>query len=392
MKQVYVVGGGPAGMMAAISAKMHHPEMAVTILEGNLKLGKKLRLSGGGRCNVTAALSHEDLVKGIVKNGKFLYSALQQFDAQAIQAFFEALHCPLKVEDHQRVFPCSDDANDIVLALKNQLATLGVRIVYEAKVDAIDAQQCIIYAGNQKFMYDAIILATGGKTYAETGSDGTGYELAQRMGHTITALKPAEVPLVSNDQVIQDKQLQGLSFHDVELCVYQKGKVKQRIRHDLLFTHFGLSGPAALRASYYVLQVLDKSDIVDLTIDFLPDYKQPELLADIMQADPKEALMKLGLPKRLLEYVVAISKDKLSLINNLKKYPISIYTTRGFANAFVTNGGVKIKEIDPKTMKSKLNPHISFAGELMDMSAFTGGYNISVAFISGYVAGKYVDL
>ncbi|MDF9824090.1 putative Rossmann fold flavoprotein [Breznakia sp. PF5-3] len=385
MKKVYIIGGGPAGMMAAISAKTHHPTYEVTILERNEQLGKKLMLTGGGRCNVTADVGHDELIANIVKNGKFLFSSLQEFDATSIQSFFVSMDCPLKVEDHHRVFPKSDKAEDIRKALTRKLKALHVKIVFQSKVLDVDYKQQILYTEQEDYHYDHIILATGGKTYHTTGSDGSGYALAKKAGHTISDLLPAEVPLVSNDEVIQKKILQGLSLSDVTLSVLQNGKIKKRIHHDLIFTHFGISGPAALRASTYVLKGLEKEDKVMLEIDFLPTLHHNDISEQLRKEEA------IALPKRLLQYLKSISKDEMALVHNIKKFPMSVYTTRGFANAFVTNGGISIKEIYPKTMGSKIIDTLSFCGEVMDINAFTGGYNITVAFVSGYVAGKYIE-
>ena len=384
-----IIGAGPSGMMASISAKTHHPQATVTLLDGNKRLGTKLRLTGGGRCNVTSNVSNENIIKNIPKNGKFMYSSLNNFGPKEIMNFFESNSCPLKKEDHHRIFPVSNKSASIVDALEKKMKELGVVIVREARVSDIDFKEKVISCNTSTMNYDHLILATGGKTLAGTGSDGFMYQLAQKAGHTITDLIPAEVPLVSNDAIIQEKTLQGLSFQDLELTLYQKGKKKHSLVHDLLFTHFGLSGPAALRASFYVLNIMKKESPVEITLDFIKEESFGDLLDRANDLGKDSFLKTLTLPKRLLDAISLMSKDNQSLIEILKKFPMKIHDTRGFKHAFLTNGGIKIKEIDPRSMKSKIDPSLSFCGEIMDISAHTGGYNITCALSSGYTAGKY---
>lgn len=371
--KICIIGGGPSGMMAAISAKMHHQEHEVILIDSNPILGKKMRLTGGGRCNVTADVDSDTVVKHVVKNGKFLYSALTNFATKDIIQFFEKEGCPLKMEDHQRMFPQSNRSSDIVDALKRKMTSLGVSFMMNTTIVDVDPEASTLTTESaSKIVYDALIIATGGKTLPQTGSNGVGYRFAERFGHTITSLVPAEVPLVSNERLIQEKTLQGLSFKDVEVTVYDGKKVKSRIVHDLLITHFGLSGPVALRSSFEVLKLLEKGPVT-IEIDFIPG------INSLDEAHP-------NLQKRLLEYVASLEGDALS---HLKQFKMTIHDTRGFQYAFVTNGGVSVKEIDPKTMKSKLVSNLSFCGEVMDINAFTGGYNITSCLSTGYTAGKY---
>lgn len=385
---VIVIGGGPSGMMSAISAKEHNPNARVILLDRNKRLGTKLRLSGGGRCNVTADVSNDEVVAHVPKNGKFLYSALSHFGPKDILKFFPENGTELKIEDHHRVFPASNKSADIVAGLLTRLNKLKVEIVLECMVDSIDADKRILNTNLGEYPFTHLILATGGRTLPGTGSDGTGYLLSESMGHSITELVPAEVPLVSNDQVIQDKTLQGLSFHDIEISVYYKKKLKKVIMHDLLFAHFGITGPAALRASFYVMDYLKKEPIVDVSIDFIPSMNQEQIIAASKEG-LDDFLLSKEIPKRLTAYFRSISKSDQEVIQLIKKFPMTVYDTRGFKHAFVTNGGVSLKEIDPKTMKSKIYPYVSFAGELMDVSAYTGGFNITTAFTTGYTAGKF---
>lgn len=386
MKNIVVVGGGPSGMMAAISAKKSHPHAHVILLERNERLGKKLRMTGGGRCNVTANVSNEEVIKHVPKNGKFLFSSLTNFNPQDIQSFFPENGCPLKIEDHHRVFPESNKSQDIVDALNRKLQNSDVEVHLHAFVTGIDTDRNVVYTEAKKFPYDHLILATGSRTLPGTGSDGNGYALSESIGHSITDLVPAEVPLVSNDLFVQEKTLQGLSFHDVTIHVYKGQKIKHSITHDLLFTHFGISGPAAIRASFYVMRILDKESPVNLSIDFLPNVSLEQLQ---LHEDWEAFVQEKGIPKRLIAYFKTFCKNDHEIIQTLKKFPMTVYATRGFAHAFVTNGGVNLKEIDPKTMRSKINPTISFCGELMDYNAYTGGFNITSAFSTGYTAGLF---
>ena len=388
--KIVIIGAGPSGMMAAISSKTHHQDSEVIILDGNQRLGTKLRLTGGGRCNVSANVSNETIVENIPKNGKFLYSSLHNFGPKEIIEFFNQNDCPLKEEDHHRMFPASDKSNDIVDTLEKKMKDLGVKILKGSRVSKVDFEHKIIDYNESTLLYDRLIIATGGKTLSGTGSDGFMYEQIEKLGHKITELIPAEVPLVSNDSIIQDKTLQGLSFQDIEMKIYQKGKLKRTLVHDLLFTHFGLSGPVALRASFYILKIMKKETPVSITIDFLKDVSF-ESLEEKLKSETRPSFLKgLPLPKRLVDSINEMSLNNQELMGNLKKFPMNIHTTRGFKHAFLTNGGVRLKEIDPKTLKSKLDPSVSFCGEVMDVSAYTGGFNITAALSSGFTAGKFV--
>ena len=369
---VYIIGGGPSGMMAAYAAKKYHPHANVALLERNKILGKKMRLSGGGRCNVSANVDAQSVIDNTPKNGRFLYSALSNFNPQSIISFFESEGCALKEEDHGRMFPVSNKSDDIVKTLEKALIKIGVNIYTQQQVLDINVEKKVIETQSDVFSYDKCILTCGSKTLPGTGSDGSGYQLAQKFNHSITSLLPAEVPLVSNDLFIQEKTLQGLSFNDVNIKLLVNNKVKSNLTHDLLFTHFGLSGPAALRTSFEVQKHIGES--MELVIDFFPKLK----ILD--ETHP-------NYQKRLVNYVQSLEGN---LWENLKNFKMSVYETRGFKYAFVTNGGVNLKEVDPKTLKSKLNDDLSIAGELLDVSSYTGGYNITSALVTGYTAGKFV--
>ena len=371
--KIAVVGGGPSGMMAALSAKTTHQNATVVLFERNPQLGKKMRLTGGGRCNVTANTNVEGIVSNVVKNGRFLYSSLNQFGPQDIIRFFEDNGVPLKEEDHHRMFPDSNRSSDIVDALEESLLRSGVTLKFNSFVKEVTSNSVI--TDTDSFDFDHIILATGSRTLPNTGSDGNGYDLAKTFGHSITDLHPQEVPLVSNDLFIQEKTLQGLSFKDVTLKVKSGNKTIATLTHDLIITHFGLSGPVALRASYFVQTLIAKGKgPITVQIDFIPGNNE------MPETHP-------NLHRRFVEYLATRSG---SMLDKLKRFEMTVYDTRGFSYAFVTNGGVNIKEIDPKTLRSKLVPSVSLCGELMDVSAYTGGYNITAALSSGYAAGKHV--
>lgn len=368
MRNIIVVGGGPAGMMASIEAKRSNPNDNVFLLERNRELGKKLLLTGGGRCNVSANVTSEEFIKSVPKNGKFLYSAISQFDLSMLRNFFETRGCPLIEEDHKRLFPKSGSAKDIRQVLISEMKKQGVRIKYDCYVKNVDVKNSSIYTSDGDMRFDALILACGGMSFSDTGSDGTGYELARAFNHSISKLLPMESALVSTDPLIMSRELQGLSFRDVELSLYNdKGKKKSTLTHDLLITHFGLSGPLALRSSYEISKLLEKQSLVECRINF---NKSSE-----------------ALPKRLIQYVEREFEDTQEALSQFK---INVCDIKSIKQAFVTNGGVNVKEIDPKTMKSKLYDGLSFCGEMIDVSGYTGGYNISTALITGVIAGRNI--
>lgn len=386
INNIIIIGAGPSGLMATISAKLHHKDANVILLERNKHAGRKLMLTGGGRCNVTANVNNNTVILNTPKNGKFLYSTLSNFNTTNIINFFNSNGCSLKEEDHNRMFPVTNKAIDIVNTLISKINELNGIIKYEHEVLSINKHKNEIITNKGTYKYEHLIVATGGKTVPQTGSDGNGYILAKSLGHNITDLLPAEVPLVSNDSFIHDKILQGLSFNDVEISVYKNNKVWKKITHDLLFTHFGISGPAALRASFYVIELLKKQDIVNLTIDFIPN----ENINNLSVEDLDILLVNNNIPKRLIKHIKTDNTiDGFKEL--LKKFPLSIYTTRGFNAAFLTNGGINTKEIDPSSMRSKLVRNISFCGEIIDYNAYTGGFNITSALSTGYTAGIIKD-
>ncbi|SFJ10182.1 hypothetical protein SAMN04487936_1014 [Halobacillus dabanensis] len=409
--QVTVIGGGPSGLMAAIAAAEQGGK--TLLIDKGKKLGTKLAISGGGRCNVTNRLPEEEVIKHIPGNGKFLYSPFSVFNNYDIIDFFENLGVELKEEDHGRMFPVSNKAKDVVQALLNRMSELGVEIRTETPVEAIqygEDHHQVILKSKEKIPTRSLILAVGGKAVPHTGSTGDGYSWAKKAGHTITELFPTEVPLLSKDSFIKNKTLQGLSLRDVNVSVLNpKGRNIVTHRMDMLFTHFGLSGPAILRCSQYVVKEFMKGHRpVTIEIDALPDEKEAVLFEKLQKEIKDQSkktfrnVVKGMVPERLLDFVleeVDISRDEKSAnISNeqlrnfthlLKKFQVNIYDSQPIEKAFVTGGGVSIKEIVPNTMQSKLMERLYFCGEILDIHGYTGGYNITSAMVTGRVAGMH---
>jgi len=412
MYDVIVIGGGPSGLMASIAAAEKGAK--VLLLEKGHKLGQKLAISGGGRCNVTNRMPIEDLVKHIPGNGRFLYSALSDFNNEDIILFFEELGIPLKEEDHGRMFPVTDKAQSVVNVLIDRLRELKVTIKTNSPVHTIHYQEgkvnSVELKSGERVFSKAVIIAVGGKSVPQTGSTGDGYVWVEKAGHTVTELYPTEVPITSNELFIREKRLQGLSLRDIELSVLnEKGKVVVRHRLDMIFTHFGISGPAALRSSQFVVKELKKSKShqVLMSIDLFPD-KNIDLIQweviERLQADPKKSIknvVKGYIPERYLLFLlddvgipaemtfVHLSKEKIQqFAEKLKQFIFRVNGTLSIEQAFVTGGGISIKEVNPKTMGSKLMNGLYFCGEILDIHGYTGGYNITVAFVTGHLAGK----
>ncbi|GAA5416399.1 uncharacterized protein HI_0933 [Paraliobacillus ryukyuensis] len=407
--QVTVIGGGPSGLMAAIAAA--EQGASTLLIDKGKKLGKKLAISGGGRCNVTNRLPQDELIKHIPGNGRFLYSAFSVFNNYDIIDFFENLGVALKEEDHGRMFPASNQAKDVVNALLTRLEDLNVTVRKSTVVDAIhyqSDQHTIILDDGEKINTKAIIISVGGKAVPHTGSTGDGYKWAKMAGHTITDLYPTEVPLKSNETFIKEKQLQGLALRNVSLSVMNpKGKKIVSHRMDMLFTHFGISGPATLRCSQYVVKEFHKgADAVAMEIDCYPDQKEQTLLDEIMRLTndtPKKAfrnIVKGYVPERYLDFLLNkneiasdlkaanISREKIEqFIHDLKAFSFQVHDSLPMEKAFVTGGGVSIKEIVPNTMQSKKMDRLYFSGEILDIHGYTGGYNITSALVTGRIAG-----
>ncbi|GIO56478.1 NAD(P)/FAD-dependent oxidoreductase [Paenibacillus cineris] len=410
---VIVAGGGSAGLMACVSAARHGA--SVLLLDKGNKLGRKLGISGGGRCNVTNAKETDDLIAHIPGNGRFLYSAFQHFNNRDIMSFFEGLGIALKEEDNGRMFPVSDKAASVVGALIQEVKRLGVEIKTDSPIEEVlyeDGRTAgVRLKSGHIYRAPSVIVATGGKSVPHTGSTGDGYPWAEAAGHTITELYPTEVPIVSHEKWIQSKELQGLSLRDVELSVWNpKGKKVIGHRGDMIFTHFGVSGPIALRCSQFLRQVKNKfhTPDVEMAIDLFPDLdvsSLDKLLRDKLASEPKKAIrnvLKGQVPDRLLPLL--FDKSQLDgdatyahlpkqqwgdFVACLKQFRFRAVGTKSIEEAFVTGGGVNLKEINPKTMESKLMPGLFFCGEVLDIHGYTGGYNITAAFSTGYTAGMH---
>ncbi|MGX7199054.1 NAD(P)/FAD-dependent oxidoreductase [Enterococcus nangangensis] len=409
--EVIVVGSGPAGMMAALAASQ--AGASVLLLEKKKRGGQKLLLTGGTRCNLTNRKEIPEIIANIPGNGKFLYSALTQFGPEAIVDFFESHGLPLKEEDHGRIFPEDDRAKSVLACLQQALADANVTTRQNITVEKIlhnETQILGVRTDLGDFATPAVIIATGGKSHPETGSDGTGYQLVAKLGHTITELKAAEAPLYLVDSFIQERTLQGLSLQEINLKVLNpKGRVMASHTDDIIFTHVGLSGPAALRCSTFVNKLLLKETPVTIALDCFPTRSVAELQAQLRElaANSKKLLHNAWqniLPERLLVFFLTKlglmattaaqlqPKDLLAFCQLVKNFPLHATGTFPLAKAFVTQGGVALKEVQPKDLQSKLYAGLFFAGEVLDVNGYTGGYNLTAAFATGYVAGSQAAL
>lgn len=380
-----IIGGGPAGMMAAISSSFYGQK--TLLIEKNKHLGKKLAGTGGGRCNVTNNGTLDDLLAGIPGNGRFLYSVFSQFDNHDIIHFFEENGVALKVEDHGRVFPTTDKSRTIIGALEGKIHELGGTVLTDTEVVSVKKiDDCFhIKSTDQGFTCGKLIVTTGGKSYPSTGSTGFGYDIARHFKLSVTPLEAAESPLLTD---FPHKALQGISLDDVTLSYG-----KHHITHDLLFTHFGLSGPAALRLSSFV----SGGEMAEL--DLLPQMTADDLLSYLIKKREKSIknALKSLLPERLADFLVEDMPEKVKqlspaqeaqLVDKIKRLPIKITGKMSLAKSFVTKGGVDLKEMNPKTLESKKVSGLHFAGEVLDINAHTGGFNITSALCTGWVAGS----
>lgn len=403
MNKIVVIGGGAAGLMAAIAAAQRGAQ--VRLIEPNERLGKKINITGKGRCNVTNDTDMEGLMAHIPRNGRFLYSALSRFTAQDTMAFFEGCGVPLKVERGDRVFPVSDSAFDITDALKGKVKALRVQWVHDRAlaVETEDGRAVAVTGEKGRYEADAVILATGGMSYPGTGSAGEGYKMAAALGHTIVEPRGSLVPLVSGDE--DCRRMQGLSLKNVELTAYNgKNKAVFREFGEMLFTHFGVSGPLVLSASAH-LRDWEKEQY-RLSIDLKPALDEQKLdariLRDIGENPNRElesllrglvphsmapvVLRRLGVTGTLRAHSVT-KEQRRALVQLLKHFEISVSGVRPVAEAIVTAGGVKVGEVKPNTMESKLVSGLYFAGEVLDVDAYTGGFNLQIAWATGHLAG-----
>ena len=403
VRKIGIIGAGPAGMMAAIFAARNGA--SVTIFEKNKYVGRKLGITGKGRCNVTNDCDKEEFLKNVISNSKFLYSAINNFDSQDTKSFFTSCGIELKTERGRRVFPVSDKAKDIVKALEASLAESGCRVIYEKVVDLIVENNSVagLKTANNKYDFDGVIISTGGMSYPLTGSDGDGYRFVRKLGIRVTELKPSLVPLETSENV---KELMGLSLKNVSLSVLNKKTNKKVFEEqgEMLFTHFGLSGPLVLSASSHMSDM--EKDKYQVLLDLKPALDNQTLDKRILRdfdgeknKDFSNSLSKL-LPTKIVPYVIKLTKippstkvneitkeQRKVLVETLKCLKFNIRSFRPIDEAIVTSGGIDVSEINSSKMESKKISGLYFAGEVIDVDAYTGGYNLQIAFSTGALAG-----
>ena len=435
MDQIIVIGGGAAGMMAALAAA--EDGKRVLLIERNEKLGKKLFITGKGRCNVTNACDMEGLFANVCNNEKFLYSAFYTYDNQAVMALLEKAGCPLKVERGDRVFPVSDHSSDVIAALTRELQKRKVQVLYNTRVTDIGTQelgvsgtaieetasatkekqntktdkkkQCnkiatVTLDDGKVIPAKSVIICTGGKSYPTTGSTGDGYTFAEATGHRLTAIKPALVPLNCQEQWCRD--LMGLSLRNVSLRLVNGKKELYSGFGEMLFTHFGITGPLVLSASSYYMKAKKSGDTyayIDLKPALTAEQLDKRLLRDFEENKNKQFRNSLAalFPNKLIPVMIKLSgispdkkvneitkAERLHFGQLIKNLPLTVIGTRDFAEAIITQGGVSVKDVNPSTMESKLVSGLFFAGEVLDVDAMTGGFNLQIAWSTGYLAGK----
>ncbi|MDF2699596.1 MAG: NAD(P)/FAD-dependent oxidoreductase [Haloplasmataceae bacterium] len=407
MYDAIVIGAGPSGMMCAITASKNNNK--VLIIEKNDVIGKKMRLTGGGRCNITNLKDTAEFVKSLpIKNGRFLFSALSNFNPHDIYHYFESLGIKLKVEDHDRVFPVSDKAIDFVDALKQDLINKNVEIIYNSNVINIEihSDYKIVKTETQDLKTKNIVIATGGMSYPHTGSTGVGHDIAENLNHSVTELFPTESPIISNDPIITSKELQGISFSNVILSLVDNTKILKSHQADLIITHFGLSGPVALKLSQFVYHYLKDHKEALLLLDVLPNISYDNLIKELKEKRDNNStklvktVFKGFSQNRFIEFILKqihlnnelkmadLANSQIEdFVKSLKSFEIKAHDVKPISVAFVTGGGVSLKEINPQTMESKIIPGLYFVGEVLDLHGYTGGYNITIALSTGYTAG-----
>ena len=414
--KVIVIGGGPAGMMAAITSAESGNK--VILLEKMERLGRKLLITGKGRCNITSSLPIDEFIQNTPGNGQFLYSCFKNYTNQDIIQFLKSQGLEVKEERGNRIFPVTDKSLDVLDCFKRRLKELNVEIIYNNKVtDVIQKKEQeklqVKTEENKLFEADKVVLATGGKSYPLTGSTGDGYKIAEKLGHTVTKTRPSLVPLECYDKKVC-KDLQGLSLRNIniELKNIENNKIIYEDFGEMLFTHFGVSGPTILSGSAHLVrhknidELLRNKKII-LKIDFKPALSEEKLderilrdFSEFKNKQFKNSLEKL-LPQKLIPVIIEKSKinpykkvneitkqERKNLVKLLKDFEIVISDFRPIDEAIITSGGINIKEINPKTMESKLVSGLYFAGEIIDVDAYTGGFNLQIAYSTGYTAGK----
>ena len=419
--KVVVIGGGPAGMMAAITSAKQGND--VILLEKMKSCGRKLLITGKGRCNITSSLPMDKFIENIPENGKFLYSAFKNFTNQDIITLLKENNVDVKEERGNRIFPLSDRSFDVLQAFENEMKKNNVKIYTETEVKEIkiknNAVNKVIYLNKrsgivEEILTEKVILATGGKSYPLTGSTGDGYKIAKELGHTITKISGSLVPLISKNEDLQLCQsMQGLSLRNISMKIVDEEKNKKIYEDfgELLFTHFGVSGPTILSSSAHILRYKNVEELlqkgkIKLQIDLKPALNEEKLnlrlLRDFEKFKNKQIINSLNelLPKKMIEPVIKKAKiknekrineitkqERENLIRVIKCFEITISGFRPIEEAIITRGGINVKEINPKTMESKLIKGLYFAGEIIDVDAYTGGFNLQIAYSTGYTAG-----
>jgi predicted Rossmann fold flavoprotein len=405
LAKTIVVGGGPAGILAAATAAQRGHE--VTLIEQNEKLGKKLYITGKGRCNLTNIADAEEVFRNIPRNPKFLYSALNAFNSADVIALVESLGVPVKRERGGRVFPVSDKSSDVIFAFARHLKACGVNTMFNTEVlslDVKDGKITGVRTDRGPMKCDALVIATGGVSYPSTGSKGDGYEFARSVGHTVIPPQPALIPMMTKEA--WPKSLAGLTLKNVRLTAFSGKKIAFDDLGEMLFTHFGVSGPLVLSASSMVKQDEDVTLVIDLKPGLTPNQLDARLLRDFAayaNKTAKNGMVDL-LPNRLIPVVLkaagvdeektvhSITREERAAIGTtLKALKLHVSGYRPITEAIVTRGGVSVKEINPSTMESKLVKGLYFAGEVMDVDALTGGFNLQIAFSTGHLSGMSIN-
>ena len=403
VKRVAVIGAGPAGMIAAAFAK--NPNNSVTVFDRNEKAGKKLYLTGKGRCNITNASDMQEFMRNIPRNPRFLYSSFSGFFNNDIVDLIESRGVPTTVERGNRVFPESDKSSDVIKALQGYSLSMGAKLVLNSKVERLEKKGkefILVFEGGRSESFDCVIIATGGVSYPSTGSTGDGYRFAESFGHSIVKPLPSLISLVTEEK--WPGELAGLTLKNVTLAAKKNGKIVYREMGEMLFTHTGVSGPLVLSASS---RIADEPEGAKLYIDMKPALDEQTLEARIMrdmEANKHKQLKNAAaglMPSRMVPIVLSVAgidpekttdsftkAERRSLVETLKALPLTVKCASDISEAIITHGGVKVSEIDPKTMESKLVEGLYFAGEVIDVDAYTGGFNLQIAYSTGAAAGR----
>lgn len=406
MSKVIVIGGGAAGMMAAITAA--DGGHSVTLLEKNEKLGKKLFITGKGRCNVTNAADMETLFANVITNEKFLYSAFYGYDNNMVMDFLEKEGCHLKVERGDRVFPVSDHSSDVISALSRAMQSRGVEVKLNTEVKGLltenDCVKGVVLDKGKKLLADSVIVCTGGVSYASTGSTGDGYRFAEETGHKLIPAEPSLVPLCTKEEWC--KEVMGLSLRNVSVTMVQGKKTLYENQGEMLFTHFGVSGPLILSASSFYKPGKETSLFIDLKPALSFEQLDKRLLRDFDENKNKQFKNALNdlFPSKLIPIMIRLSgispekkvneiskEERQHFVELMKCLPLTVTGTRGFTEAIITRGGVSVKDVNPSTMESKKLKGLYFAGEVLDLDALTGGFNLQIAWSTGHLAGESIE-